>query len=214
MKLMPNLVAVLLFVCRVEGQSQPGFAVHFVVPFGSSNMDGNTYSLGGPAIQQPFTIRYQQVYAASEFAYLTNCGGGWAIDILFRGDATNGTQSGVDMPSVQVNLSTTQRGPDELSAVFFDNRGPDDTVVFAGSLQTGLLGGHRQGPEVWAFEIPLSKLFFYNPAAGNLLIDVRVLQGSTFTNLAFQPVFDAVNVTNDSVSRVLWGGCERQHGDG
>src|SRR5437016_5316844 len=44
--------------------------------------------------------------------------------------------------------------------------------------------GHRQGPEVFVFEIwSYSKLFFYNPVEGNLLLDVRVFQGSTYTNL-------------------------------
>src|SRR2546429_674734 len=147
----------------------------------------------------------QQVYAASEFAYLTNFGGGWAIDILFRGDATNGTQLGIYMPIVQVNLSMTQRGPGELSPVFSENVGFDNTVVFSGQLNTGLIGGHRQGPEVWDFEIPLSKLFFYNPMAGNLLLDVRVFQGNTNTNGMIPIVFDAVNFTNDSVARVWWG---------
>ena len=201
---MPILVAALLFVCRVAGQSQPGFAVNFVVPAGSSNVDGNTYSGAGPAVNQPQTIRYQQVYAASEFAYLTNIGGGWLFDLVFRGDATNGTQVFVEMPSVQVNVSTTQRGPDQLSSVFSENLGPDDTIVRTGSLEQLLIGGHRDGPETWGFIIGFSRLFFYNPAAGNLLLDVRIFQGNTNGIGIVQPVFDAVNDTNDSVSRV-WG---------
>jgi hypothetical protein len=187
------------------GQSQPGFAVHFVAPSSSSNVDGNTYSFAGPAVSQPQSIRYQQVYAASEFAYLTNFGGGWVTYIFFRGDATNGTGLGVYMPSVEVNLSSTQRGQDKLSATFSENVGMDDTGVFSGQLNTGLDGGHRLGPEVWSFEIPLSKLFFYNPGAGNLLLDVRVFQGNTNTAGGIPVVFDAANVTNDSVSR-LWSG--------
>src|SRR6266568_6011756 len=100
MKVMPILAVALLSVCRVDGQSQPGFAVNFVAPAGSSNVDGNTYSGAGPAVNQPQTIRYQQIYAASEFAFLTNSGGGWLTIMHFRGDATNGTQIGLKMPSV------------------------------------------------------------------------------------------------------------------
>ena len=124
------------------------------------------------------------------------------MDLLFRGD-TAGTTLGVYMPSVRVNLSTTKRGPDELSARFSDNVGTDDTVIFSGQLNTGLCGGHGSGSESFAFEIDASsKLFFYNPAAGNLLFDVRVFQGNTNTLGMIPIVFDAVNVTNDSVSRV------------
>src|SRR2546422_337395 len=122
----------------VCGQSQPGFAVSFIVPSDSTNQDGNTYSFF-PVIMQPFTMRYQQVYAASEFSSLTNYGGGWVAQIVFRGDATNGTQVEVNM-KIQVNFSTTLRGPDQLSPVFADNVGADDTVVFSGNLQTEVLG--------------------------------------------------------------------------
>jgi len=204
MKVMPILAVALLSVCRVDGQSQPGFAVNFVAPAGSSNVDGNTYSGAGPAVNQPQTIRYQQVYAASEFAYLTNFGGGWLFDLVFRGDATNGTQLFVEMPSMQVNVSTTKRGPDELSSVFSENVGSDDTIVRTASLEQLLIGGHRHGPEEWGFGVGFTKLFFYNPVAGNLLLDVRIFQGNTNGIGIVQPVFDAINVTNDSVSRV-WG---------
>ena len=190
----------------VIGLSRSGFAVDFVVPSVSSNVDGNTYSFAGPAVHQPYTMRYQQVYSASEFDYLTNSSGGWLFDVVFRGDATNGTQLGLKMPTVQVNLSTTQRGPDGLSPTFSDNVGSDDTVVLSGQLNTGLVGGHRQGPEVWDFLVGFSKkLFFYNPTEGNLLLDVKVFQGNTNNNTFIPIVFDAVNVTNDSVSRV-WSG--------
>ena len=188
----------------VIGPSQLGFALDFVVPSASSNVDGNTYSFGGPAINQPSTLRYQQVYGASELAYLSNFGGGWLFDVVFRGDATNGTQTAPELPSMQLNVSTTQRGPDQLSSVFSDNVGPDDTIVRSGSFSSLLIGGHRQGPEGWGYLIGFSKkLFFYNPTTGNLLLDFRIFQGNT--NGSIQPVFDAVNVTNDSVSRVLWG---------
>ena len=200
------LIATAVSASRVRGEGQPSFAVNCVVPAISSNVDGNTYSGAGPAVNQPQTIRYQQIYAASEFTFLTNSSGGWLTIMHFRGDATNGTQIGLKMPSVQVNLSTIQRGPDELSTVFSENVGPDDTVIFSGQLETVLIGGHRDGPETFVFEIwSYSKLFFYNPKAGNLLLDVHVFRGNTNGIGIVQPVFDAVNVTNDSVSRVWWG---------
>ena len=88
------------------------------------------------------------------------------------------------MPSVQVNLSTTTRGPDQLSSMFSENVGANDTVVYSGQLNTDLIGGKYGGPTSWDFEIyPLAKAFLYNPDAGNLLLDVRIFQGNP-TNLA------------------------------
>jgi hypothetical protein len=96
--------------------------------------------------------------------------------------------------------------------MFSENIGPDDTVVRSGSLETVLIGGGRHGAEGFTFEIQASsKLFFYNPAKGNLLLDVRIFQGNTNGLLTVYPVFDTVDVTNDSVSRVwstdgFWSG--------
>ena len=172
-----RFLSIAVFYFAVSSSAQ-----NVVVPSGSSNADGNTYSFRGPAVDQPFTIRYQQIYAASEFTFLASQGGGWLTALHFRGDATNGRSLGVKMPGVKLSFSTTQRAPVELSSVFSDNVGTNDTEVFSSS-----------------------KLFFYNPAAGNLMLDFRVFQGNTNTSGMIPIVFDAVNDTNDSVARV-WGG--------
>jgi len=196
-----RFLSIAVFYFAVSSSAQ-----NVVVPSGSSNADGNTYSFRGPAVDQPFTIRYQQIYAASEFTFLASQGGGWLTALHFRGDATNGRSLGVKMPGVKLSFSTTQRAPVELSSVFSDNVGTNDTEVFSGSLVTSLVGGHGQGPEAFTFEVfSSSKLFFYNPAAGNLMLDFRVFQGNTNTSGMIPIVFDAVNDTNDSVARV-WGG--------
>jgi hypothetical protein len=122
---------------------------------------------------------------------------------MFRGDATNGTSVGVNLPSLQLNLSTTSRGVDQLSPVFADNVGADDRVVFAGGLQTSIIGGTGTDPETFSFWIHLTNLFFYDPTVGNLLLDLRLYRGNTNTNIEAR--LDAWNRTNDSVSRV-WRG--------
>lgn len=201
--MMRRLYLIVLFMCSMQlrGQVPLVFGINFVVPMTSSNVDGNAFS----AI--PFvahTVRYQQVYAASQFFALTNYGGGWMSEILFRGDATNGEGVSVKIPNLQVNLSTTQRGPDELSPAFAENIGADDKVVFSGYLQASGGGGHRAGPEAFSFWIHLSNLFFYNPAFGNLLLDMTILQGDT-NNAPIGNFLDACNTAGDSVSRVYWG---------
>src|SRR5262245_42542683 len=79
----------------------------------------------------PFTfafLRYQQVYAASEFSTLTNYGGGWLASsgvvlsgIWFRDDVKDGFAFGATIRSLRLSLSTTLRAPDNLSPVFAEN---------------------------------------------------------------------------------------------
>jgi hypothetical protein len=196
MKRLCILVVATLSALRLCGQSQPGFGVLFVVPADSTNQYGNTFS---PSPFYAPSFRYQQVYAASEFAYLTNFGGGWLATIQFRGEE-NRPSFRVQIPNLQIDFSTTQRSPDGLSPVFAENVGPDNRVVFAGYLDAGATGGPSAD---FIFQIRLSSLFLYNPSAGNLLMDIRIFQGKT--NQSFEPDLDAWNRTNDSVSRVLSG---------
>ncbi len=197
-------MVIAVWSARSCGQVPVGHATHFVVPVVSSNVDGNTYSV------LPFwaeSYRYQQVYAASEFASLTNYGGGWVADVLFRADTTNARSAGVRIPAIKVNLSTTSRGADQLSAAFAENVGADDTTVFSGVLQTSAEAYNPQGPQPFEFLIDCANRFLYRPALGNLLLDVTITQGnSPCTNFICPQLYlDACNSASDSVSRVYWG---------
>jgi hypothetical protein len=141
------------------------------------------------------SMRYQQVYAASsftnvpaDFVYLTT--------ISFFMNAQSNRLYGWGIPSMQIDLSTTQMSPDNLSTNFSENVGPDDRVVF-GPVQRNLtaLGGYGQ------LLIPLDRAFHYNPASGNLLLDVRIFDGTG----TFDPNFPwlwAQSVASDEVSSV------------
>ncbi|MBA3916464.1 MAG: hypothetical protein H0X25_21990 [Acidobacteriales bacterium] len=73
-----------------------------------------------------------------------------------------------------ISLSTTSADWNSLAPDFSSNIGPNNTQVFSGSLF-----------QPWAFgyslNIPFSTPFHYDPAAGNLLVDVRV-SGSSDAN--------------------------------
>jgi hypothetical protein len=99
----------------------------------------------------------------------------------------------VTLPAVQINLSTTPKAPDGLSTTFASNVGNNDTVVFSGALS--LSSAASGSPAAFDVLIPFTTAFFYNPAAGNLLLDVRNSGGGTSSQ------FDAVSATGDSVSR-------------
>jgi hypothetical protein len=170
-------------------------------------VEGNTNNFYPFWVFWPYTGRYQQVYAASQFSLASNGGqdyqeyfaamtnGGWISDIYFRFDGGSPSFSST-VSNVEIHLSTTQREPDGLSQVFSDNVGPDDTIVFSGSFI--LENSSRSTPEAYESHIALRTNFWYDPSIGNLLLDVRVHQG-----LNFLPApLDAVAVTGDSVSSV------------
>ena len=144
------------------------------------------------------SMRYQQVYGASEFGALAP-GGEFITGIAFRPDAGGGNAFSCApcIVDIRIDLSTTSKAPDGLSQTFAENLGPDTTTVFNGALSLSSADtGPLVGPKDFDIVIPLAAPFFFDPAGGNLLLDVRNFSGGSTTQ------FDAVNATGDSVSRV------------
>src|SRR5262249_6307691 len=134
-------------------------------------------------------------YPASEFAALTNFGGGWTDDISFRVDGTTGFQFGATIPSITIGLSTTAKNPDGLSPVLSENRGSDYMTVFGpDSLR---ITGLPTQPPLFMIVIFVSP-FFYDPSKGNLLLEIDITSGATNS----VPKFDAWDRFGDSVSRL------------
>src|SRR5678815_4864698 len=91
-----------------------------------------------------------------------------AIRFFYRNDGF----LNVDITSLQINLSTTSKGPDGLSTVFSENIGANETVVFGP--RPARFGPGSPLPE---YTFQLDEPFFYDPSAGNLLMDVRNFSG-------------------------------------
>src|SRR5207249_2251205 len=75
----------------------------------------------------PIPVRYQQVYDAAAFSEVPT-GGAFLTAIFPRPDCSNTFKWLVT--NLQVNLSTTLTTPDNLSAVFAENAGEDEIIVF------------------------------------------------------------------------------------
>jgi hypothetical protein len=139
-------------------------------------------------------VRFQQVYDHSDFS-LISTGGGWVTTIAFRGDESLGGGFG-QVTNFQINLSTTPRGPDGLSSVFAENPGVDEKIVLGPSRAAMF-----SSPGDYLIRLSLTDPFFYNPAAGNLLMDIRNYSGiDYFGGMAFS--LDAQSTVGDSVSSV------------
>ena len=123
-------------------------ASSFVVPNGNQTVDGDYNNLA-PFSNGLFgfgpTERYEQVYAASQFG-----APGSTLDIgsiAFRLDGIDAADFFSDTyPSVEIDLSTTPFGPNQLSSSFASNIGPDDQIVYNGSLTLSGSGGQSPNP--------------------------------------------------------------------
>ena len=125
----------------------------------------STLVVGAPATGQNFIPfgsiagypEYQQVYAASNFPRILKID-----DIAFYTVAGSGTGTPNPGP-ITISLSTTSAPVNGLSTSLSQNIGPDNKTVYAAVLpavQNGVL------------DIPFSTPFTYNPADGNLLVDL------------------------------------------
>ena len=125
-------------------------------------------SSGNNATRIPFyafpdeTARVQEVHSSADFlGVIPN--GGVITKLRFYNDPSSFGFVLGPLRSIQFNLSTVPRGPDQLSSTFAENVGHNDTIVFAGSL-----------PFQASTEVPLSTPFVYRPQDGHLLVDIRV----------------------------------------
>ena len=113
---------------------------------------------------------YQQVYAATAFGSSMNIG-----QVNFFMD---GAWPGLfDGNTFQLSLSTVGFGPGGFGTAIDANLGADNTLVWSGVLSGPV-------PAITSFD--LTTPFFYDPALGNLLLDIRVIGGNVlFSSWAF-----------------------------
>ncbi len=174
-------------------------AADVIAPNVLATTQGDTGNLLPLLSPQP--IRYQQVYDHSQFASLA-AGGEYITQIAFRVHSP-GIAFTASISSFQVNLSTTSKAPEALSATFADNVGSDDTIVYpAASVNFSTsVSGPVDGPQAFDLVITFTAPFHYDPSKGNLLVDIRNSSGTTHDPANDQEI-DAVSTGGDSVSRV------------
>jgi hypothetical protein len=156
----PRTAILCLAAIGLFGQGREA-AAGFIV--GGTN-GNNVFPFGFPA----YIGEYQQVYSHTAL-------GSSPFTITSLGFETEPSSAGNSTSEdVQVSLSTTSATPTTLSADYAANRGPDNQVVFSGVLSFTALGNGS-----FDFVINLTSPFTYNPANGNLLLDVDVITPSS-----------------------------------
>ncbi len=141
-----------------------------VVPPNYADQDGAS---GSGALVE--IIRLQEAYGSTLF----DTGPIWINELRFRPSAVAGQAFTGSVAHIQINLSTTQSSPEHLDPVFAVNTGADDSEVFHGQLDvSSSFAGPQTGPKAFDIRLPLQHPFFYDPALGNLLVDIRNHSGS------------------------------------
>jgi len=167
-------------------------STYITVPNGFYNVEGNSFS--DLTFGKLTPVRYQQIFAASQFSQLPP-GGSFISVITFRADCSSADTVGI--PNLQINLSTSLKAPDQLSMVFADNIGPDETMVFGPEpfSTPPYCGTNCPCTFIHSRYLALESPFLYNPANGNLLMELRI----SAMNYGGRKL-DAQDTTNDSVS--------------
>ena len=161
----------------------PCATVDDAVTVGAAN-SGNCYPFmcNDSGTNEGPSIHYQQVYSAMAFSGPTQINSlTFFQDVLasFNVGRTTTVLSG----NYQVSLSTTTKPVNGLSPVLATNIGADNVVIFNGNL-----GGTSTNP---SFTITTSTPFAYNPAAGNLLLDIVVTNQTVLPNFSGNGYNDA-----------------------
>jgi hypothetical protein len=192
--LLLRFIIVLLGTASLQSRAAPSIAVPF---FGEGN--SASYTPFSPEALGHDSIRFQQVYGSSAFSSI-GIGGGFITDLYFSVDAA-GRNFTATLPSIEILMSTTLRNPDELSTSFADNLGLETATVYS----RGPLTLFAFGPSTIDVRITLQTPYFYNPATGNLLLEIR-----NYMKIGDPPppiggrvqAIDAFNNFGDSVSEV------------
>lgn len=188
-----------LFFIALSACDRTACALTIVVPQEFATVEA-TDNTNAPFGRGPGRGRYQQVFDGSEFAPLT--GPTLMTEIRLRPDAQFGESFSFTTGSLEIFLSTTALGPDELSDSFANNIGPDVTLIHNGPLQisSNNIGG-ASGPKDFDVVIKLQTPFLYDPSAGNLLFDAIYPEGNG--GPFGRPIFDGQRVQGDSISCVI-----------
>jgi hypothetical protein len=159
-----------------------------VIPNANTSVEGNRnnhypFDLTGPA-----SMRYQQIYASTEFPQ-----SGVITQVRFRPDEPFGEPFSDALVDVDIFLGYAATSVLTPSESFADNIGPGYVMVYDGTLtlSSNNVGGP---PRNFDIVVNVDDVFHYDPANGPLLLDIKVHNSPSST------VFDAVGGGAQSVT--------------
>jgi hypothetical protein len=193
-----KLVCLVASLCVLLFSALPAMAGTIVVGQPADAYTGNCFPFGCA-----YSGEYQQVYTHSLFSGPIKITG-----LEFFNTAYNSGATAMNSGTWDISLSTTSADWNTLSSTYASNIGTGNTLVFSGNLS-----------QPWTFgdtlNIAFSSPFNYNPASGNLLMDVNVSGASApGGNLYFDTNgynYGGFN-GNTSLGRVYYGSVNSGYG--
>lgn len=184
-----------------------GSAAHgaTIVPGGYANVEGGSnaispLSVGSGFFGSTITGRWQQLYASSQFASITP--GQSVTSVAFRDPSSNSPLASTSiLDNIEVYLTKTSTAINGLSATYANNNNATTTLVYSGSI-TFSRPFNNTIPRNFGYVINLQTPFAYDPADGNLMLDIIVKQGNN-PNVSSLPTLDYARGTAPSMSAVL-----------
>jgi hypothetical protein len=156
-----------------------------ITEFGNDNNEF-PFSAPGP-------IRYQQIYAASEFDKA-----GIIDKVMFRYDEHYISVYGPTTIDLQIGIGYAATTVATASPVFADNIGEGFDLVFDGQVTQS---NASSSPTMnFDFVIDIGNTFTYDPTRGDLLIQIVKRDSNEFTT------FDASTGRQQSVTQRIWNG--------
>lgn len=202
---------ILSIICSLVFLS-PAFAQNVViVPNDLADKNANlafTFPFNCEGTSPFLSMRWQQVYISSEIGQA-----GMIDKVSFRLEPSSrgGNGFSASYPGITIQLSTTDKNPvglggNPLSNTFTENIGPDVKTVYSGNLNLSApdcvrdLPGGDESSCPFDVMIPLQQMFPYDPAGGNLLLDIRVPQCPELGKSVGFDLADSINNADDKIS--------------
>jgi len=165
-----------LLTMLTAGLPESAFSQAIVVPNANATVEGDALLASAPFNN---SSRYQQIYGASQFGSAPV----FITQIAFRPDSAQPSAISQLITQFRIDLSTTSLTVANLSSTFANNLGANNTTVFNAPIT--LTSSNLAGPgNTKQFDtiFTLTTPFLYNPALGNLLMDLRNFgaSGNTF----------------------------------
>jgi hypothetical protein len=138
----------------------------------------------GPSDFEFTPFRVQFLFTADEFAELP-ADPPPLVGFYLRPDGDVTEPRELEYDDLEIRFSTTSVTPSTLDLLFDDNIGSDETLVFKGGLELATAASGNV-PRDFDYFYPFSQPFAYDPAQGNLLMDVISFSGQSFAQIEDQ----------------------------
>lgn len=165
----PPMVIMLIVTSFSHVTLGQGVEIEQVVPRFLETVEGSVENTGGDPFPNGWRIQF--IYSGSEFGDLPDSHR-LINEMRWRPDSSTSAPVTSTEPW-EIRVSTTQKSPNTISATYDENIDSPQTLVLSGEItQVTTNTGPAEGPREFDIVFPFDTPFRYDPAEGNLLVDI------------------------------------------